>query len=467
MRLQVTVALIAHLSLPLTASPTGTNLGFEEGLSGWNSANVAARSGSSPEGIQHLDLQSGFIEQTLTGLTPGQPHSLSLAYLSQSGFSYILSGARLSIDGAMIGELHTSQSSEYLACNGFEFIPNSTSASLRIESLETSNPGLLIDDIRITLGGRPSPPAQSWSNLDVLPGGDRQLVNGGFEAAIGNPSTDPNNSGPVGNEHLCGTSLPGWLVTRENVDVIQYSNANPPEGTNALDTSGHGPGGIAQTITGLTPGGAYTLSFKYARHVSWGTEDMTGQAFVNGVVKRSLVRTVDQTWEDGYDTVEIPSIASQSGTLTIEVISTITDKGGCIVYDDFRIAEGAELFNEWALAHGATPDPTANDDLDSFLNGFEFLFGLDPKNPEESFAPLNDSGNQILPIPISGAALSQGYQLQLLTSSDLDQWISASDENSGLSFLSDSSSKGIHGTRRYLISPTKSQLFWRYQLSSP
>jgi hypothetical protein len=41
-------------------------------------------------------------------------------------------------------------------------------------------------------------------------------------------------------------------VTRENVDVIQFNQANAPEGTNVLDAGGSGPGGIAQTITGLT-----------------------------------------------------------------------------------------------------------------------------------------------------------------------------------------------------------------------
>ena len=258
-----------------------------------------------------------------------------------------LADASVKIDGVQLGQLHTGQTNEYLSCNGFEFTPAATSAVLRIESLETGSAGLLIDLVRIEAGGLPMPPEESWANLQKIADarGGRALVNGGFESPIGNPSTDPDNSGPVGNEHLCGTSLPGWLVTRENVDVIKSAIANPPEGSNALDTGGHGPGGIAQTITGLTPGATYTFSFLHARHLHWGNAPMTGDVLVNGTHTASLVRTIDQTWETGYGLVELPATAGQEGKLTLEVRSTTTDQGGNIIFDDFRISEGGEITN--------------------------------------------------------------------------------------------------------------------------
>jgi hypothetical protein len=455
------------LPAPLLAAPAGTNLSFENGLTGWTSSNVSVEAGLSNDGSHRLDLQNGFVEQTLTGLTPGQPHSLTIAYLCQSGLSWRLSHARVLLDGAAVGEFHTAQSNEYLSCNGFEFTPSTTTVTLRIESLETTYPGLLIDDIRITLGSRPSPPQESWSNLTILSGGARQLVNGGFESSIGTPDTDPNNSGPVGNEHLCGSSLPGWLVTRENVDLIQFNNARPPEGTNGLDTNGHGPGGIAQTISGLIPGGAYTLSFQHARHTSWGTQDMTGEVFINGSLARSLVRTIDQTWNVGYELVEIPAIASQTGTLTIEIVSTITDLGGSIIYDDFRISEGADLFSAWASSFGVNPSLTANEDEDPLSNGFEFILGLNPKSFDAPIPPTPVNGDQILQIPLAGAALSQGFQLDLMTSRDMNTWLPASHVESGVTLLSDTSSKGIDGLRRYLISPEEARLFWKHQLTVP
>lgn len=141
--------------------------------------------------------------------------------------------------------------------------------------------------------------------------------------------------------------------------------------------------------------------------------------------------------------------------------------GGCIIYDDFRIAAGAELFNEWAADETATPDLTANDDYDSFSNGFEFAFGLDPNSSSAPFLPVDESGDLILQIPVSGTALSHGFQLDLLTSSDLDQWLPASDTESGVTLLSDTSSLGVDGVRRFLISPEKAQLFWQYKLVAP
>ncbi|MEM9237296.1 MAG: hypothetical protein AAGB14_10995, partial [Verrucomicrobiota bacterium] len=213
------VTFLLLIPLPLLALPSGTNLSFEDGLTGWTSSDVSVESGFAFDGSHRLDLEDGFIEQTLTGLSPGQSHHLQLAYLSQSGFSFILSSARVLVDGQPLGELHTSQDNEYLSCNGFAFTPSAATATLRIESLETSNPGLLIDDIRIDLGGLPVPPSEDWANLSVINDarGGRQLVNGGFESALSDPATDPDNSGPAGNDHLCGFSLPGWLVTQENV----------------------------------------------------------------------------------------------------------------------------------------------------------------------------------------------------------------------------------------------------------
>ena len=330
----------------LFADPAGTNPGFENGLTGWTHADVSIETTNAYEGTNCLNLQSGFIEQTVTGLTPGETHTVRLAYMSQPAIAG-LADASVKVDGLEIGQIHTGQTNEYLSCNGFEFTPTATSVVLRIDSMESGTAGLLIDLVRIEAGGLPLPPEEAWANLQPIADarGGRALVNGGFESPIGDPATDPDNSGPVGNEHLCGFSLPGWLVTRENVDVIQFGGANPPEGANALDTGGHGPGGIAQTITGLTPGATYTFSFLHARHLQWGNDPMTGEVLINGTHAASLVRTTDQTWESGYSLVEIPAAAAPDGTLTLEVRSTVPDQGGNIIHDDFRISEGGDITN--------------------------------------------------------------------------------------------------------------------------
>lgn len=452
----------------LLAAPVGTNTGFENGLTGWTSSNVLVETKSAFEGTKRLNLKNGFVSQTFSGLVAGQRHTVRLAYMAQAGTG-TLADARVKIDGVAIGEIHNGQTNEYLSCNGFEFIPAATTAVLRVESLETGSAGLLIDAVRIEAGGLPLPPEMNWLNLKVMTDtrGGRALVNGGFESAIGSPTNDPNNSGPVGNEHLCGSSLPGWLVTRENVDVIQFDSANAPEGANALDTSGHGPGGIAQTITGLAPGMAYTVSFGYARHIYWGTADMTGDFLANGKIVASLVRTIYQTWDQGYSLMQIPVIAGQDGKLTVEVRSTTLDQGGNIIYDDFRISKGGDFFTKWAGKYGVAPSLSGNDDGDSFSNGMEFALRLDPRVRDAGPMMVVEGGVRTLRVPVSGEALAQGFVLRLESSRNLADWALAGISGSGITLASDSSLPGTDGERIYRIPDAEGRIFWRHALTPP
>jgi hypothetical protein len=447
------------------AAPTGTNLGFESGLTGWTSSDVAIITTKVHAGTRSLALKNGFIQQTFTGLTPGQLHTVKLAYRDDTPQSWILSDARIRIDGAVIGEIHNGQSHEYLEAAGFEFTPAASTATLRIESLDPGPEGLLVDDIRIVNGGVPPPPAHAWSGLTAVNDsrGGRRLANGSFEDPTSNPATDPDNSGPAGNPHLAGLALPGWRVTRENVDLIEFSGANPPHGSKAVDLGGHGPGGIAQTVTGLQPGAVYTLSFRYARHTSWGTADMTGEVFANGRRVASLVRTISQTWNQSYALKEIPVLASAEGKLTVELRSTTIDQGGNIVYDDVRLKPGGDGLLAWSVFHGVNSGLAADDDRDNLANGLEFLFGSDPKSP--TMPPVLQGGT--LRVPISGLALSQGYDHKLWTSRTLAAWQDAGTPGSGMTMLSDSSAPGTDGERRFAPAAGETRLFWRHELAPP
>jgi len=447
------------------AAPSGINLGFEDGLVGWASENVEIVSTKVRTGTRSLALKNGFIQQTFTGLTPGELHTVKLAYRDDTPQSWILSHARIRIDGTVIGEIHNGQSHEYLEPGGFEFIATAGSATLRIESLDPGPDGFLLDDIRILSGGLPPPPEQGWSSLEVVHDtrGGRRLANGSFEDATGDPATDPDNSGPAGNPHLTGLALPGWRVTRENVDLIGFSSANPPHGSKVVDLSGHGPGAIAQTITGLQPGAVYTLSFRYARHTSWGTGDMTGEVFANRRLVAPLVRSFSQSWDQGYGLEEIPVLASAEGRLTIELRSTTTDQGGNIVYDDIRLKPGGDGLLAWSVFHGVTSGLEADDDGDSLPNGLEFLFGSDPKVP--TMPPVLHAG--VLRVPLSGLALSQGYGHTLRTSRNLATWQDAGTPGSGMTILSDSSGPGSDGERVFAPAAGETRLFWRHLLSAP
>jgi len=470
MRLRALAVASTALLSSLEAAPTGTNLGFESGLTGWTHSSVALETTEVHEGTQALDLQSGWIEQTITGLTPGVPHTLELAYLDATPEGYIQGHAQILVDGNLLTEIHNGQENEFLDGIGFEFSPTSSQATLRIEALPGDSESFVIDDIRVTVAALPLPPVESWSNLLSVADarGGRRLVNGTFETTIGPAANDPYNSGPDGGAHLCRFSLPGWLVTKENVDLVNKSTSQAPEGDFALDLGGHGPGGIAQTIDGLTPGAVYTVSFQYAGHSIWFFSDsdvMTGELFANDQLISQLSRTSDQTWDDGYDLFSIPLLASPSGEITLKIRSTTTNRGGNILYDDIRLSEEGDAFLAWTLAEGVAADPDANPDSDAYTHEFEFLLGFAPLNHDSAIVPTLDAGQRILAVPLTGAALDQGYQLGLQASTDLSTWASAS--TYGVTILDDSSSTSSNGTRRYLLPDDVDSLFLQLVLTRP
>jgi hypothetical protein len=466
-RISPIVAVLAVAPCP--SAPTGSNLGFESSNTGWTFHLAGIESGASHDGTHHADLRNGHIEQTFTGLTPGAVHCVRLACLSQAP-SGQLHHAEVLVDGALVGTLHLGRASsgetnEYLSANAFEFVPAAASATLRIRSLQTGSAGLLIDAVRIDSGPAPAPPAAAWSSLTAVADarGGRRLVNGSFESPIASPASSPDNSGPAGNDHLSGLALHGWRVTRGNIDVIQYDNALAPHGVNALDTNGHGPGAIAQTITGLSPGAVYTFSLLHARHLYWGTAPMTGEVRANGRKVASLVRTIDQAWDDGYGLVEVPVLASAGGTLTLEIRSTTTNQGGNIIYDDVRLKEGGNAFLGWALHHGVTADPQADDDRDGLVHAAEFLVRGDPR-AVTALPALQ--GNEVR-VPLSGLALAAGFTHALKSSHTLATWQTAGTPGSGLSLLSDSAAPGIDGLRIYQVAAGEPRLFWRHEVTAP
>ena len=463
------LVLVGVMILPASAAPSGNNLGFEDGLTAWTGSGVAIEASAFHAGTKSLALQGGHIQQSFTGLEAGAVHTLKIAYRDNTPQSWILSHARIRIDGLVIGEIHTAQTSEFLYSGGFEFTPRSDTALLRIESLDPGPAGLLVDSISINTGALPSPPQHTWTSLaainDVRAG--RRLANGSFESPTSNPAEDFHNYGDLGNPHLAEFSLPGWWVTRENVDVIESDIANAPHGTNALDTGGHGPGGIAQTITGLQAGAAYTFSFLHARHASWGEEDMTGEVYANGHLVASLARTIDQTWEDGYELKEIPVLASQEGSLTVELRSTTTHQGGNIVYDDVRLREGADGFLAWSYHHGLAPDPDGDADGDGIDHGLEFIFGTDPTTRDHLPVIETVDHQMVLRVPVSGLSRTAGYSHELRCSRDLTSWLPATHPDSGIVSVVDSSAPGLDGIKTYRFDPAEERMFWSHAADLP
>ena len=80
------------------------------------------------------------------------------------------------------------------------------------------------------------------------------IVNGDFESG-------PTVGGAGYTTLSAGSSaLPGWTIGGDSIDYIgSYWTAE--SGTHSLDMSGNAPGSISQTVTGLTVGQSYTVTF--------------------------------------------------------------------------------------------------------------------------------------------------------------------------------------------------------------
>lgn len=232
-----------------------------------------------PKLIPHVHRGGGNIAQTLTGLRPKHIHTLQLAYADQKprGGDPVIVTAEIWANGELITTLrNTSDAPNYIDGIGVPvYSDHAGELRLEIRSTFPGSFGFLIDQVRLTPGGLPALPASPT------------LTNASFEAPV---------SASFGaNPHLFGRQLPGWLVLRENIDVISYERFGAPDGKAVIDLGGHGAGGIGQIITNLEPGARYRLSLKHARHTYWEQQDpLTAEIYLNGELALTLARDKSQ-----------------------------------------------------------------------------------------------------------------------------------------------------------------------------
>jgi quinoprotein glucose dehydrogenase len=300
-------------------------------LTGWevtrgNVELVASSEFEAANGNYALDLngdQPGAIRQTVGDLKPDHPYTLRIAYADQKqrGNNPVIVTTEVWSNGERITTLrNTSNAPDYIDGIG---VPLRSSAkgeiTLELRSTLPGAHGMVIDNLRLVPGGLPSLPESP------------AIANAGFEAPIAEHFG--------ANPHLCGHQLPGWLVLRENIDVISYERFGAPEGKAVVDLGGHGAGGIGQIITDLEPGARYRLSLKYARHTWWDQEDpLTAEVYLNGALAMRLARDQSQKapmWESASCEVTIPA----DGRLRLEMFSTAYTVGGGVLFDDLRLVK--------------------------------------------------------------------------------------------------------------------------------
>ena len=109
-------------------------------------------------------------------------------------------------------------------------------------------------------------------------------------------------------------------------------------------------------------------------------------------------------------------------------------------------------------------------DGDGFLNVFEFAFLQNGISADLSSLPelvIAGETNPSIQIPVSGAALTDGFQVTVEGSEDLENWFPLEDSRSGLEVVSDSSSPGTDGVLEVRIIANTDKHFLRYGVIVP
>jgi len=285
---------------------------------------IASATFAAARGKYSLDLNGdrpGAIRQAVTDLKPNHLYSLRLSYADQKqrGNDPVIVTAEVWANGQRVTTLrNTSNAPDYIDGIGVPLRANARGEILlELRSTMPGASGMVIDNLRLTPGGLPPFPESP------------AIANASFEAPV------PAHFGD--NPHLFDYQLPGWLVLRENIDVISFDRFGAPHGKAVVDLGGHGAGGIGQIITDLAPGARYRFSLKYARHMSWNQEDpLTAEVYLNGKLALRLARDQSQKaplWESADCEVIIPA----DGRLRLEMFSTAYTVGGGVLFDDLRL----------------------------------------------------------------------------------------------------------------------------------
>ena len=139
------------------------------------------------------------------------------------------------------------------------------------------------------------------------------IVNGSFEQVdLGGASYVTLGAGSSG--------LPGWTIGGDSVDHIgSYWQAS--DGNQSLDMSGSGAGSISQTLTGLTIGQQYTISFDLAGNPAGGDALKSLEVTIGGKPSDVVFNTTGQSLSDMGWTTQFVIFVAQATTDTLTFTS--------------------------------------------------------------------------------------------------------------------------------------------------
>lgn len=194
------------------------------------------------------------------------------------------------------------------------------------------------------------------------------FTNGSFESA----SVDPGSTFVTLNGG--STAINNWLVGGASIDYIG-GYWQPEDGSRSLDLNGLGTGSISQTITGLTSGTSYQVSFWLAGNPDAGPSNKTVQVSASldiGNYSFDYVAAGGSLADMKWTQKTFDFTAPLSGTVTLTFLSTVLSGGTTENPAAFGPALDNVSLTESA-AVGSTPLPAAWTMMVGGLAGFGYI----------------------------------------------------------------------------------------------
>lgn len=124
------------------------------------------------------------------------------------------------------------------------------------------------------------------------------------------------------------TSITGWTVTGNSVDLITGYWQMPPGGGNSIDLDGNGQGGVASSSFSTTNGGDYVLSFELSGNPDGALGPHTVQVDVDGTIQDFTFDTAAEQNSKGNMKWVAETMAFTANTANSTLTFTSLDAAG-------------------------------------------------------------------------------------------------------------------------------------------
>ena len=304
-----------------TAQSGSNGSGLSANGSGFTSSNPNA-----PQGLQVALIQgTGTISQTVSGLTPGTTYNVTFEAAQRANGSNGGQTWNVTMNGTTIGSFAPPQSATSYLLYSAQFTATASSETLAFNGTNTNGGDntIFLDNVAVV-----TPAAGESVNsgeVSAVPGSIQSLATGGFET----PSVGTYQYNPSG---------ASWTFTAQsgsngagisaNGSAFTSSNPNAPQGVQVAFLQG--TGAISQTISGLTTGTVYTVSFSAAQRANYSNGGQTWNVTMNGTTITSYAPAVSATSYLHYSAQFTATASSE----TLAFVGTDTNGGDNTIFID-------------------------------------------------------------------------------------------------------------------------------------